>query len=75
MTDIPPDVDVPPTIVDIKGGPQCEACTHYQAEHIASEENCMHVMYYLKQTDEEKQVEAIPGRKLCDCKKFVSVEK
>lgn len=75
MNDIPPGVEIPPPIVDKSGGPQCENCTHYKAEHVVEEENCMHVMYYLKQTDEEKQVVAIPGRKLCDCKKFVSVEK
>jgi len=65
----------PKEIVDQEGGPQCENCTHYQKEHIDGDEDCMHVMYYLKLTDREKALGMTPGRKLCPCKKFVSVEK
>ena len=54
------------TFVDNTAGPQCEDCTHYQAEH---DDNlgghCKHVMYIV----DEPGVSFQP-KKYCPCKKF-----
>ena len=62
-------------IVDDTAGPQCEKCTHYQAEHNGPNDHCMRIIATGKIPEAEEYEKAgytVAGiTQRCPCRKFL----